>query len=116
MSPAVGQYSAVIAACRWDSQHLCAGVLPEGGQLAQCIKANFQALAEPCKAALVRIAAVREACGPDIQQQCPVIRPGAGRILLCVRAHYAALSDPCKDALGRAAEREVHRRARRPQP
>jgi hypothetical protein len=67
ISPALGQYSAVIKSCQWDSRHICGRVLPDGGQLSQCIEANFQALSEPCKAALVRIAAVRESCERDIQ-------------------------------------------------
>ena len=29
-SPALGQYSAVIAACRWDSLHVCASAPPSG--------------------------------------------------------------------------------------
>ena len=107
-SPALGQYADVIAACRWDSRQHCAGVAPQGGGLAQCIRTNFLALTEPCKTALVKIAAVTEVCGKDIQQQCPGINPGAGRLFLCVKAHYAALSEPCKDAMGHAAERSLH--------
>jgi len=64
-------------------------------------------LAEPCKAALVRLDAVRDACMADLQQQCPGTRPGAGRLLLCVKAHYAALSRSCRDAIGHAAERNL---------
>jgi len=105
VSPALGQYSAMITACQSDIKHRCAGVLPEGGRLGQCMKANFLALAEPCRAALVRTAAVREACAADIRQQCPTAKPGAGSILLCVKAHYAALSESCKDAMDREAER-----------
>jgi hypothetical protein len=105
--PAWGQYSAVIAACRFDAKGVCGGALPEGGQLAACIKRNFPALGEPCKAALVRIAAVRQACAADLQQQCGATRPGAGRILFCVKAHYAELSEPCREAIGHAAERNV---------
>lgn len=101
------QYSAVITACRWDAKGVCAGAVPEGGALAACIERNFQALAEPCKAALVRAAPVRAACAADIQQQCPGTKPGAGRILLCVKAHYAALSGSCREAIGHAAERKL---------
>ena len=108
--PASAQYSDVILACRWDAKGICAGALPAGGQLAACIKSNFQALTEPCKAALVRVAAVRAACAADMQQQCPTTKPGAGRILLCVKAHYAALSEPCRDAIGQAAARNLRRR------
>ena len=68
---------------------------------------NFQTLAEPCKAALVRTAPVRDACKADIRQQCPGIKPGAGRLLLCVKAHYAALSPFCREAIGHAAERKL---------
>jgi hypothetical protein len=106
-SPASAQYAGVIAACRWDAKGVCGGALPEGGQLAACIERDFQKLAEPCKAALVRIAAVREACNADIEQQCPGTRPGASRILFCVKAHYAALSTSCRDAIGHAAERHL---------
>jgi hypothetical protein len=107
VSPAFAQYSAVIAACRWDSKQLCADVVPQGGGLARCIEEKFDALGYSCKAALVRITAVRQACGADIAQQCPGTKPGAGRVLLCVKAHYAALSAPCREAIGHAAERNV---------
>jgi hypothetical protein len=107
ISTALGQYSAVIVECRWDSQRLCGGVVPQGGGLARCIEEKFGALGESCRAALVRIAAVRQACDADIAQQCPGTKPGRGRILLCVKARYAALSDPCKHALGHAAERNA---------
>ena len=106
-SPASAQYSVVIAACRLDAKGVCAGAVPEGGQFAACIERNFQMLAEPCKAALVRLDAVRDACMADLQQQCPGTRPGAGRLLLCVKAHYAALSRSCRDAIGHAAERNL---------
>jgi hypothetical protein len=109
-SPASAQYSGVITACRWDAKSVCGGVLPDGGQLAACIKQNFPALGESCKAALVRVAAVRTACATDISQQCPAIRPGAGRILFCVKAHFAALSEPCREAIGHAAERNLRSR------
>ena len=105
--PALGQYEAVITACRWDAKGICAAALPADGRLADCIKTNFQALSEPCKAALVRIAGVREACGADVKARCGATRPGAGRILLCVKANYAALSEPCKSAIGHAAERKL---------
>jgi len=108
-APASAQYSAVIAACRWDAKGICGGALPANGQLAACIERNFQTLAEPCKAALVRIAAVREACAADIRRQCPATRPGAGRLLFCVKAHYATLSAPCREAIGHAAERNLRR-------
>jgi len=108
-SPASAQYSAVITACRWDAKGICAGTLPQAGQLAACIRQNFQALAEPCKSALVRIAAVQDACADDIRRQCPATRPGGGRIMLCVKAHYAALSGSCRDAIGHAAERNIRR-------
>ena len=86
---------------------MCAGAVPESDQLAACIERNFQALAEPCKTALVRIAAVREACGLDLQQQCPAIRPGKSRLFFCVKAHYAALSAACRATIGQAAERSL---------
>lgn len=106
-SPASAQYSGVIAACQSAAKGACAGAVPEGGQLAACIERNFQTLAEPCKAALVRIAAVGEACAADIRQQCPGTKLGAGRLLLCVKAHYAALGGSCREAIGHAAERKL---------
>jgi len=107
-APASAQYSAVIASCRWDAKGICAGALPQSGQLDACITRNFQSLAEPCKAALVRIAAVR-ACAADLAQRCPGTRPGGGRLLFCVKAHYAELSDGCREAIGHAAERNLRR-------
>jgi hypothetical protein len=105
--PASAQYSEAITECRWDAKGICAGAVPRSGELAACIKLNFERLAEPCRNALVRIAAVRDACAADIPQQCPGTRAGAGRILLCVKAHYAALSEGCRDAIGQAAERNL---------
>jgi hypothetical protein len=107
VSPAYSQYSPVIAACRWDSKQVCAGMLPEGGRLARCIEENFDRLGDSCRAALVNIATVRQACGADVAQRCPRIRPGAGRLLLCVKAHYAALGETCRDAIGHAVERKL---------
>jgi hypothetical protein len=106
-SPALGQYEAVIQACRMDVKATCADALPADGRLRDCIKANFQNLGQACQAALVQIEPVRAACGADIRTQCADIKPGAGRILLCVKAHYAALSEPCRDAIGHAAERHM---------
>ena len=108
-APASAQYSTVISVCRWDAKGICAGAVPQSGQLAACIERNFQALAEPCKTALVRIAAVREACAMDLQQQCPATRPGASRLFFCVKAHYAALSVACRAAIGQAAARNLRR-------
>src|SRR5262245_36121645 len=109
-SPAFGQYVAAIEACSGDTRQLCAAARSSGDQLADCIRANFPALSEQCKAALVEVAAVRESCAADLQSQCPSIAPGAGRLLLCVRQHFSALSQPCKDAIGRAAGHKVDAR------
>jgi hypothetical protein len=107
VSPALGQYVAVIEACSRDVTVSCAPAQPGRGPLMECVKAHFQDFTEPCKAALVSIAGVRDSCGMDIREQCPAIEPGAGRILLCVKEHFAALSESCKEAIGRAAERKV---------
>jgi hypothetical protein len=107
VSPAFGQYVAVIQACSRDVLEFCAPDRPEGSRLTECTKAHFQDFSEPCKAALVRTAVVREACGADIHEHCPAVKPGAGRILLCVKQHFAAMSEPCKEAISRAAERKV---------
>ena len=106
-APASAQYVAVVQACTNDVKKVCTAAQSTGGQLAECIKANFPALSEPCQAALTRTTAVRDSCRTDIQQQCPAIRAGAGRILLCVKQHFAALSAPCRDAIGQAAARRV---------
>jgi hypothetical protein len=106
-SAASAQVATVISACRFDAKGVCAGVVPEGGQLAACIERNFEALGESCKAALVRTAPVRTACAADIQQQCPGTKPGAGRLLFCVKAHYAALSAACRATIGQAAARNL---------
>jgi hypothetical protein len=107
MSPALGQYVAVIQACNRDVVEYCAPDRPDGVRLAKCTEAHFQDFSEPCKAALVKIASVTDACGGDVHEQCHGVRPSAGRILLCVKQHFASLSDPCKDAIGHAAERKL---------
>lgn len=107
ISPARGQYVAVKQACSLDARQFCAEARPGEGQLTECIKAHFEALAEPCKVALVRTAAVRRSCETDVKEQCPAIKRGAGRVLLCVKQHFAALSEPCKQAIGHAAERKL---------
>ena len=109
VSPAFGQYVAVIEACSRDVVEFCAPDKPEGSHLAECTEAHFLDFTEPCKAALLKIAAVREACGPDIREQCSGIKPTAGRILLCVKEHFTAMSEQCKHAIGHAAERKVRR-------
>jgi hypothetical protein len=107
MSPALGQYVAVIQACNRDVVEYCAPDRPDGVRLAKCTEAHFQDFSEPCKAALVKIASVTDACGADVHEQCHGVRPSAGRILLCVKQRFASLSDPCKDAIGHAAERKL---------
>jgi hypothetical protein len=107
VSPALGQYVAVIQACNRDVVEFCAPERPDGIYLAKCTEAHFQDFSETCKAALVKIASVTDACGTDVQEQCPGVRPSAGRILLCVKRHFASLSDTCKDAIGQAAQRKV---------
>jgi hypothetical protein len=107
MSPALGQYVAVIQVCNRDVVEYCAPDRPDGVRLAKCTEAHFQDFSEPCKAALVKIASVTDACGADVHEQCHGVRPSAGRILLCVKQRFASLSDPCKDAIGHAAERKL---------
>ena len=107
VSPAFGQYVAVIQACSRDVVEFCAPDRPKGSRLTKCIEAHFQDFTEPCRAALVKIAAVREACGENIREQCPGVKPGAGRILLCVKEHFGTLSEQCKEAIGHAAERRM---------
>jgi hypothetical protein len=107
VSPALGQYVAVIQACDRDLVKFCAPDRPDGFHLAKCTEAHFQDFTESCKAALVKIASLTAACGADIHEQCPGVRPNAGRILLCVKQHFASLSDSCKDAIGHAAERKL---------
>jgi hypothetical protein len=102
-----GRYEAVISACRWDAKGLCGDALPGDGRLTACIKANFQALGEPCKSALVRTAAVRDACAADIRERCRITKPGSGRIFFCIKKNYAALSEPCRDTIAQAAERRL---------
>src|SRR5215468_1539988 len=106
-APASGQSIAAVQACARDAKKVCATAQSTVDQLAECIKANFSTLSEPCKAALTRTAAVRESCRTDTQQQCPAIKPGAGRSLLCIKQHFTALSAPCKDAIGQSAARRV---------
>jgi len=106
-SPALGQYSAVIAACRWDSLHVCAGAPPGGEEFARCVRENFHTLHKACQAALLKTEAVYKTCIADFARVCPGIKPGSGRLLLCVRARHAALSEPCKEAIGHAAARRI---------
>jgi hypothetical protein len=107
VSPAFGQYVAVIETCSRDVEKSCAPDRQERSRLIQCTEAHFQDFNEQCQAALVKIGAVSEACKVDIREQCPGVKPGSGRILLCVKEHFAALSEACKDAIGHAAERKV---------
>ncbi len=107
VSPAFGQYVAVIQTCNRDVVKFCAPDRQERSRLIQCTEAHFQDFTEQCQAALVKIGAVSEACRVDIRQQCLGVKPGAGRILLCVKEHFAALTEACKDAISHAAERKV---------
>ena len=104
VSPAFGQYVAVIQTCSRDFAKFCE---PDGSRLAECTESHFQDFTEQCQATLAKIGAVREACRVDIREQCPGVKPGRGRIFLCVKRHFAALSENCKDAIGHAAERKM---------
>lgn len=107
VSPALGQYVAVIQACNRDLVEFCAPDRPDEFHLAKCTEAHFQDFTESCKTALVKIASLTAACGADVHEQCPGVRPNAGRVLQCVKRHFASLSDSCKDAIGHAAERKL---------
>jgi len=107
VSPAFGQYVAVIQTCNRDVVKFCAPDRQERSRLIKCTEAHFQDFNEQCQAALAKIGAVSEACRMDIREQCPGVKPGAGGILLCVKEHFAALTEACKDAIGHAAERNV---------
>jgi hypothetical protein len=104
-----GQYVDVIETCHRDVSRHCAPSQAGENRLSDCIKVHFADFAQPCQAALVRIAAVRESCGADVQEHCRAVKPSAGRIFLCVRKHFSVLSEGCKDAITRAAERKVRR-------
>jgi hypothetical protein len=85
VSPALGQYVAVIQACNRDLAEFCAPDRPDGFHLAKCTEAHFQDFTESCQAALVKIASLAAACGADVHEHCPGVRPNAGRILQCVK-------------------------------
>jgi len=103
-SSVFAQYVGVIHACSRDVASRCSPSQSGGDRLIECIKTHFADFAQPCQAALVKVATVRESCGADIEAQCPAVQPRAGRILLCVKQHFAALSERCKNAIGHAAE------------
>jgi hypothetical protein len=107
ISAALGQYSAVIAACQWDSKHACTGASPKGEQFARCIRANFQTLSEGMQSRASQDRSGSHSLRSGYCASLPPIKPGTGRIFLWIKAHYAALSELCKDAMGRAAERNT---------
>ena len=68
VSPAFGQYVAVIQTCNRDAVKFCAPDRPERSRLIQCTEAHLQDFNEQCQAALVKIGAVSETCRVDIPQ------------------------------------------------
>jgi hypothetical protein len=93
------QNATVRQACKADLQEHCAEVQPGEGRLRACVKENFTAFSEPCKAALLTSVAVVKACKADMQNTCAGIEPGNGRIQACMKDHFAQYSPPCQQAI-----------------
>jgi hypothetical protein len=96
---AAAQPATVRQACKADLEQHCAGVQPGAGRLRACVKENFAAFSEPCKAALLSSVAVVRACSADVQKTCAGVEPGGGRIQACMKDHFAEYSEPCQQAI-----------------
>jgi hypothetical protein len=98
-APVTAQTAAIRQACKTDLQQHCAGVQPGAGRLRACVRENFGAFSEPCKAALLSSVAVVRACKDDVQKTCAGLEPGGGRIQACMKDHFAEFSEPCQQAI-----------------
>lgn len=82
--------SEVMAACRADYIRHCAGVMPGGGRILNCLGAKMPELNPPCREAVI----MGSACLPDYQRFCPDARPGA-EVMACMKKNAQLLSVEC---------------------
>jgi len=91
--------------CTDDVAKFCNGVLPGGGAIAKCLKANEGDLSSGCKQYISEVKkkaqAFQEACRGDVTRFCADVQPGGGRIVRCLKRNEARLSPECKAVMTR---------------
>ena len=87
-------------ACAGDIAQYCAGI-PQGGKMAQCLRANEQKLSPACRQGMMQMGGmmreVVQACEDDMHRFCAGAAPGTAKE--CLRENFRELSVPCKREL-----------------
>ncbi len=90
------------ASCQRDTQEFCAGLLPGGGRIIQCLDEHQMDLSSGCRNEVAwivdareKVATVERACKADVERLCRSAAHEAGPLLECLQANQAALSPEC---------------------
>ena len=88
--------------CQRDMEQLCAGLLPGGGRIIQCLDEHQLELSSACRGevswiieARAKVTNVERACKADVQRICGGSSHEAGPLLECLQNHQAELSADC---------------------
>jgi len=89
-------------ACQRDTEALCAGLLPGGGRIIECLDEHQMDLSSSCRSevswiseARGKVLAVERACKADIERLCRGVAKESGPIVECLKANEAELSPGC---------------------
>jgi hypothetical protein len=88
--------------CQRDTEEFCAGLLPGGGRLIQCLDEHEVELSATCRnevswivEARAKVANVERACKADVERICGNVAHEAGPQLECLQANPTQLSPDC---------------------
>jgi len=96
--------------CAEDVTKYCKEIVPGGGRVTNCLKANEAGLSAACReeqqAMLWRTRRAPDECADDVIEFCANVRPVDRRIVRCLLQNEKALSNECRKRLnpGDAAE------------
>jgi hypothetical protein len=90
-------------ACAEDRARFCGNVLPGGGRIIACVRANADKLSQRCFQAMTAWALAQanaiRACVPDAERLCPHLPPRGPRARACLLRNTERLSKACGEAL-----------------
>ena len=96
--------------CAEDVAKFCSDVMPGGGRIGRCLKANKSEVSQACKDSIAglgeKVRDARSACEDDTFKFCRNVRAGRGRLIRCLKRHEGELSEACQAKVGQAKSDE----------